>query len=354
MLNVYYCCMDGYLTIVIFKDSGVVLGFLKNAKPGCNRGGGQGRIPGLDKGANCVIFFPFFLVCYVNNCRSQMDFFSVFWDGEKLQKQNKTWPHVEVTERGCLVLLKWVCCRGESKFDALLPRDACELSKGAIFFFEWAKIKIQDFKNKIKHCYKGSRSEQFLSLCCKAGGFPFGLSFPHSSISYHHHHSVFRLPSLPPPPPVPKSQLFCQACLVSPMVLTCCWFIPPSHSPPPFHPTPPSPCLPPYLFFCSVFRQVSPPSKPNSSLLTRGRCSRECERPKILYLFCICIIIWDVFNYFDCWNKACEMIQIHQLFFRLFLSCKTGGVGCGGGGGWPGERGNTLPTPLPRCPHFKT
>lgn len=26
---------------------------------------------------------------------------------------------------------------------------------------------------------------------------------------------------------------------------------------------------------------------------------------KTLYLFCMCIIIWDVFNYFDCWNKAC-------------------------------------------------
>lgn len=24
-----------------------------------------------------------------------------------------------------------------------------------------------------------------------------------------------------------------------------------------------------------------------------------------LYLFCICIINWDVFNYFECWNKAC-------------------------------------------------
>lgn len=32
MLNVYYCCMDGYLTIVIFKYSGVVLGFFYVSK----------------------------------------------------------------------------------------------------------------------------------------------------------------------------------------------------------------------------------------------------------------------------------------------------------------------------------
>lgn len=29
------------------------------------------------------------------------------------------------------------------------------------------------------------------------------------------------------------------------------------------------------------------------------------ENHKDLYLFCICIINWDVFNYFECWNKAC-------------------------------------------------
>lgn len=29
---------------------------------------------------------------------------------------------------------------------------------------------------------------------------------------------------------------------------------------------------------------------------------------EILYLFCTCIINQDVFNYFGCWNKACEVV----------------------------------------------
>lgn len=29
---------------------------------------------------------------------------------------------------------------------------------------------------------------------------------------------------------------------------------------------------------------------------------------EILYLFCTCIINRDVFNYFGCWNKACEVV----------------------------------------------
>lgn len=29
---------------------------------------------------------------------------------------------------------------------------------------------------------------------------------------------------------------------------------------------------------------------------------------EILYLFCTCIINWDVFNYYGCWNKACEVV----------------------------------------------
>lgn len=37
----------------------------------------EGRIPGSDKGANCVIEIYFFL-CYVNNCRSQMEFLNIF------------------------------------------------------------------------------------------------------------------------------------------------------------------------------------------------------------------------------------------------------------------------------------
>lgn len=49
---------------------------------------------------------------------------------------------------------------------------------------------------------------------------------------------------------------------------------------------------------------------------------------EILYLFCTCIINQDVFNYFGCWNKACEVVYSVAEFslscFATVVKLKSG------------------------------
>ena len=52
-------------------------------------------------------------------------------------------------------------------------------------------------------------------------------------------------------------------------------------------------------------------------------------RREILYLFCTCIINWDVFNYFGCWNKACEVVysvSFHCPIFATVVKLESGPV----------------------------
>lgn len=53
------------------------------------------------------------------------------------------------------------------------------------------------------------------------------------------------------------------------------------------------------MLFVNVFRE---------GFLKKIIWSRPTFTGEILYLFCTCIINWDVFNYFGCWNKACEVV----------------------------------------------
>lgn len=53
------------------------------------------------------------------------------------------------------------------------------------------------------------------------------------------------------------------------------------------------------MLFVDVFRE---------GFLKKWIWSRPTFTGEILYLFCTCIINWDVFNYFGCWNKACEVV----------------------------------------------